>query len=201
MSAPTSSERAEYSVLVVCTANICRSPAATYLLEEVVGADGSVRVGSAGVRARVGATFDEDMAAALGEPLPAFRARQLTSVMIRESDLILAMASVHRAAIVSAVPSAVRRTFTLREFADLADLGGSGAADADATVAGTLSALTAQAPRVRPLRSGMPDDIADPYGKGTAACERAVADIGAAIASLAARLPGGVHTLHSEVGG
>lgn len=191
MSAPTASERGQYSVLVVCTANICRSPAATYLLERAVGFDGSVRVVSAGVRARAGAPFDTDMSAALGETLPAFRARQLTSAMVREFDLILTMASDHRSAVVSAVPSAIRRTFTLREFADLAALAGTGAGtgDADATVADTLSALAARTPQVRPLRSGRPDDIADPYGRGAAAYERAVADISAAVASLAAQMP------------
>ncbi len=198
MSAPASAERPQYSVLVICTANICRSPAAASLLERAMGSDRSVRVGSAGVRARVGAPFDEDMSAALGEELPVFRARQLTSAMIGESDLILTMSSGHRSAVVSAVPSAIRRTFTLREFADLAALAGPGAAGADATAAGTLAALAAQAPRMRPQRSGRPNDIADPYGRGTAAYERAVADISAAVASLAEQLPSGLRTLQAE---
>ncbi|MCW2900610.1 MAG: protein tyrosine phosphatase [Streptosporangiaceae bacterium] len=193
MSAPARPEARPYSVLVVCTANICRSPAAASLLEGALRSDGSVRVGSAGVRARAGAPFDADMASALGDELPNFTARQLTSAMIGESDLILTMTRIHRSAVVSSVPSAVRRTFTLREFTDLAVLAEPGGAYT--TAAERLSALTAQAPLARPRRDRRAeDDIADPYGSGIAAYERAVAEISAAVTSLAAQLPAGRRT-------
>lgn len=47
-------------------------------------------------------------------------ARQLSSTLVQEAALILTMAKAHRAQMVEHVPAALRRTFTLKEFARLA---------------------------------------------------------------------------------
>lgn len=46
-------------------------------------------------------------------------ARQVTADMVRDADLVLAMAAEHRSAVVRLLPRASRYTFTLAEFAAL----------------------------------------------------------------------------------
>jgi protein-tyrosine phosphatase len=185
-SATTGAGPASYEIVVVCTANICRSPVAELLLARSLGGAGGVRVSSAGVHARVGSPIDEEMARLIDGPVAGFAARQLTPEMIRAADLILVMTQGQRSAIVGSVPAAVRRTFTLREYADLAVL----AQQPDIGLAGTsaadrLAALTRSAPRLRSLRApGAVDDIDDPYGRGDQAHATAMAEIDRAVGDI-----------------
>lgn len=173
-------------VLVVCTANICRSPAAAAVLERYLG-DDAVRVSSAGLEARAGSPMDDTMARLVDVPTGQFTARQVTPAMIQVADLVLVMTREQRSAVVGKVPTAVRRTFTLREFADLAVL----AERSDGHPAGTtpavrLLALIAAAPRLRGLRGHVTvDDIEDPYGRGDKANATAAAAIQRAAGDLA----------------
>lgn len=107
-----------FRILTVCTGNICRSPAAELLLARKLAELPDVVVSSAGTGALVGAGIpdaalrllrDEDVDGT------AHRARQLTSAMVRDSDLVLGMTREHRRAAVELIPAATRRTFTLRE--------------------------------------------------------------------------------------
>ena len=113
-----------FSILAVCTGNICRSPAVERLLASQLAP--SVSVSSAGTHALVGHPISEPMATLLRqaavEPEP-FEARRLSEQMVKESDLILAMTRAQRGLVVELWPAAVRRTFTLREFARLFELG------------------------------------------------------------------------------
>lgn len=105
-------------ILTVCTGNICRSPVAERLLAARLG--DRAEVTSAGTRAVVGAPIDPGMASLLdtaGEASGGFAARQLTATQIRDADLVLALTRAHRARILEEVPAALRRTFTLLEFA------------------------------------------------------------------------------------
>lgn len=109
---------APFTILTVCTGNICRSPAAERLLAEELG--GSVEVSSAGSGAVVGHPIDANMAWLMrrdGYRADGFAARQLTEALVRSADLVLALTREHRALIVDLAPAAVRRTFTLTEFA------------------------------------------------------------------------------------
>jgi protein-tyrosine phosphatase len=142
-------------VLFVCEGNICRSPAAEVLLRSCLGPDGAVAVGSAGLAARVGEPIDEPVrrllaARGLGSDVVA---RQLVPDLVRSADVVLTMTAAQRAAVVSRVPAAVRRTFVLREFAGLARLADPIAA---ADPADRLAAVVAGAGRARALagRSG-----------------------------------------------
>lgn len=180
---------APVEVLVVCTANICRSPAAAALLKRSVGGDG-IRVSSAGLEARVGSPMDNMMARLIGGATEQFAARQVTPAMIQDADLVLVMTRDQRSAVVGRVPAAVRRTFTLREFADLAVL----VQQSDDRPEGTspadrLLALAAAAPRLRGSRgAGAVDDIEDPYGRGEQANATAAAEIARAVGDLAGTL-------------
>jgi protein-tyrosine phosphatase len=111
----------------------------------------------------------------------------VTPELVRAADLVLVMTREQRSALVGAVPAAVRRTFTLREFADLAVLADrTGTALAAATPGRRLTALTRLAPRLRALReAGSSDDIEDPYGGDEAAFRTAMAQIQDAVSDIA----------------
>lgn len=186
-SAPPAPPVAPVTVLVVCTANICRSPVAEVLLARALAASGDVRVGSAGLHALTGRPLADGMARLLDDPVPGFAARQVTAELVRAADLVLVMTREQRSALVGALPAAVRRTFTLREFADLAALAGRPGADLLESTAGErLAALARLAPRLRAARrTGAADDIDDPYGRGEDAFATAMAQIQQAVADIA----------------
>ncbi|PFG30666.1 low molecular weight phosphatase family protein [Paramicrobacterium agarici] len=108
-------------VLTVCSGNICRSPMAEQLLRARLSDDDKLAFSSAGTVALSGAPMDERAAQLATEhgSVDAEQqiARELSLEMVRDADLILAMARDHRRAIVEALPRAVRKTFTIREFA------------------------------------------------------------------------------------
>lgn len=111
-----------FRILTVCTGNICRSPAAEYLLRRALGP--GVTVASAGTAALVDRPVDQQMADRLradGVPTDGFRARYLVPALIEGADLVLAMTRDHRAEVVTAVPRALGRTFTLTEYAAILD--------------------------------------------------------------------------------
>jgi protein-tyrosine phosphatase len=113
-------------VLVVCTANVCRSRAAEELLREALaGADFPALVGSAGVRAVTGAPSCATMARLLGERGlwldEAEGARRVTTELLQDQDLVLVPERVHRAALARLLPAARARTFTVLEAAALAE--------------------------------------------------------------------------------
>lgn len=114
------------SVLFVCVGNVCRSPLAQGLLAhrlaELDAAD-RVAVSSAGVRATSGAAMHPTSLSdlqRLGGDLEGFAARRLTESMVREADLVLAATRNVRSAVLHEVPAAMRRAFTIVEFAELA---------------------------------------------------------------------------------
>lgn len=110
-----------FRILVVCTGNVCRSPLAGAVLRDALAeiAPGAFEVESAGTRALVGEPAQPESAAiasSLGSTLEGFTARQLTEPMIERADLVLVLARRHRDAVLRLQP-ALKRTFTLREFA------------------------------------------------------------------------------------
>jgi low molecular weight protein-tyrosine phosphatase len=181
------------SVLVVCTGNVCRSPAAEVLLRSGLGHRSGIRVASAGLAARVGEPVDEPMRRLLRErglSTAAVAARQLTPDLVRQADLVLTMTTEQRAAVVAQVPAAVRRTFTLREFAGLAALAAPDAGSGPGGPAARLRALAQAAPRARARRTAGPDhdDVEDPFRRPEAVHARALAVIDDAVGTLLAVL-------------
>ncbi len=149
------------SVLMVCTGNICRSPAAELILGSL--ALPGVHVESAGTSAQVGEKVDDSMRQMLetdGISVQDFRARQLSSAIIQHSDIILTATSAHRSIVLREVPGALRRTFTLRELADLTEL-----AERDGPLEPVKRSLRiTQLARLRSVRGRDAfDDIDDPY--------------------------------------
>ncbi|MEY8579111.1 low molecular weight phosphatase family protein [Corynebacteriaceae bacterium 6-324] len=114
-----------FSILTVCTGNICRSPLAQNLLEQKLQEFPEITVSSAGTHAMVGESMfaeSQKIALSLGvEDVESHRARQLSEGILESADLILTMTREQRRDVVELSPRATRRVFTVREFARLAE--------------------------------------------------------------------------------
>lgn len=105
-------------ILVVCTGNICRSPAAEQLLRQRLENLGSWAgsVHSAGIGALVDHPADEttqSMMQARGIDLAGHRGTQLTLEHLRQADLVLVMEKHHRQAVLAIDPTARGKTYLL----------------------------------------------------------------------------------------
>ncbi|MGY1727488.1 hypothetical protein ACI79J_11005 [Geodermatophilus sp. SYSU D01062] len=164
--------RSGTSVLVVCTGNVCRSPAAQLLLAAGL-LDAGVTVTSAGTRALSGRPVDPPMARLLrdsGIVTDGFAARDLRPEILREADVVLAAAREHRAAAVAMAPAALRRTLLLTDAAAVAEA--VAAAGWPADVAPDPGARLAALPRLAAAHRapGRPAgaDVPDPYRRDLA---------------------------------
>lgn len=182
------------TVLAVCTGNICRSPAIERLLTHALGPDTPVRVTSAGTHAVVGAAISPPMAdlvADAGATATDFAARQLTTELVADADLILVATRRHRAAVVDLVPAAVRRVFTVRELArfiteiDLAPVHATPWPERVATLVAAAAARRGQT-RAHPAD----DDVIDPYGADDAVYRLSFAQLAPAVTTIARALRG-----------
>jgi low molecular weight protein-tyrosine phosphatase len=179
-----------YAILCVCTGNVCRSPAAELLLAARLGP--SVAVTSAGTLGLVGRPIEPPMAAqlaALGLAADGFAARRLTAADVRGADLVLGLTRGHRAEAVELAPAAVRRSFTLLEFARLLrqispeELPHTPVADR-LRRAVPLAAARRQMV-VGPVNA---DDVVDPYRLAQEVYEQSFAAIRIAVDTIADRL-------------
>jgi protein-tyrosine phosphatase len=167
-----------FDILVVCLGNVCRSPLAERLLrlrfEQMLG-DGAaaVRVTSAGVRAMVGDPMNELSAAELerlgGDP-SGFVSSQVTGQRVTSADLVLTATRDLRSRVLEEAPRALKRTFTIREFAAIAASG----LDRE-RVTGPVD-LVAQAASWRGSAQVLEYDVPDPIGKSPEV-HRDVADL------------------------
>jgi protein-tyrosine phosphatase len=174
-----------FTVLFVCTGNVCRSPSAELLFQASVGGRGDVVVHSAGTHALVNAGIDGPTATVLtrlGFDPTRHRGAQFVPPMAREADLILTAAREHRDSIITQVPTAYRRTFTMKEFARLVHSIPTGTEPRAVITAAHLA---------RPTLGPVPaadDDIPDPF-RGTVTrawdvAEQVVASVGATARGL-----------------
>lgn len=108
-----------FRILLICTGNLFRSPAAEHLLRRRLPERLGIEISSAGSQARPGRPIADAMAALLAESDIAsggFQSSPLSDAGIEAADLILGLEQAHRSAAVSRVPSALGRSFTLKEF-------------------------------------------------------------------------------------
>jgi protein-tyrosine phosphatase len=197
-SAPAESvETKPFTMLIVCTGNICRSPLAEQLLRARFAAVGiPAVVHSAGTGALVGYEMTPEAASLSqgygGDPA-GHAARQLNADLINGADLILTATRQHRADTVSLVPRALRHTFTLNQFARLvtvAEITGGSSVVEPVETAKALRAFITEIAATRgfappPLRAD-DDDIIDPYRQSQAIYDQAGQAIDAAATSITA---------------
>jgi protein-tyrosine phosphatase len=113
----------QFTILIVCTGNICRSPVAERLLRAQSEALGlPVLVHSAGTQSMVGHDMTPEaahLAQHYGADSVDHHSKQLTEQQIAGADLILTATREHRSKVVSLHPRAARYTYTLNQFARL----------------------------------------------------------------------------------
>ncbi len=156
----------KFRILTVCTGNICRSPAAERLLQAALGDE--VEVSSAGVAAVVGGPIHPEMRSLLEQSRVAadgFAARQFTPADIQSADLVLALSREHRFMVVEEVPAALRRSYTLLEFARIVTSPEFPPLPADGLDARLRSMVTHAARYRSRSAADEDDDVPDPYGR------------------------------------
>ncbi|MFB8189391.1 hypothetical protein ACFC14_08680 [Microbacterium sp. NPDC055988] len=200
-------------ILVVCAANVCRSPLAELALRRGLGPESSISVSSAGVRANDGDAIctlvsslhdDEGWAA----QVEAHRARPVSVELIEQSTLVLAASRDIRGELVRLAPRSRDWMFTIKEAAHLGAGFSSSAADRVAEYVAHLDRARSRSvplavsngvgSRVRRLFGNRgaadPSSIADRHGgRGH---RETVAEVEAATASVVAQLGG--HRRHAS---
>jgi protein-tyrosine phosphatase len=175
--------QAAFSILAVCTGNVCRSPAVERLLAPNLRP--TVTVTSAGTHALVGHPISEPMARLLrdrGVDPDGFEGQRLSEQMLKETDLVLTMTRAQRGLVVELWPPAVRRAFTLREFARLLSR-----VDPSTLPQGTAAdrlregILLAAAGRWMARTSPDEDDVLDPFRLSDAVYAESFAQIADAV--------------------
>src|SRR5450755_326123 len=152
-------------VLVVCTANRCRSVMTEALLTRRLAAAGvAARVRSAGLLGQGEPVPPEAVAAMAGYglDLTQHRSRLMTAADLRGADLVLAMAREHVRHAVVTEPGAWPRTFTLRELLRRGQH--AGPRMPGEPLASWLARIQNGRDRVALLGGSPDDDVADPMG-------------------------------------
>jgi protein-tyrosine phosphatase len=168
------------AVLVVCTANVCRSPLAARLLGEAL----EVPVFSAGSHARFA-----DPACPVANPGIVHRSVPLEKAHVRAASLVLGVSREHRSAAVALLPSAQTRSFTLLQAARLAAWLAVEGVVAPASL-GPADRLTWWVEELDAARGDAPrgeawdDDLADPH-ESSAHHEDVLPRLAAAVRTLA----------------
>lgn len=153
-------------IMFVCTGNICRSPMGELLLTRYLRGT-SIRVSSAGTKGLTTHQIDPSarrIMDSIGIDSSGFRSRRLTRSMVQSADLILCFEQGQRKSIVTLVPTAVRYTFLLGDFANMCEYCAQRGLISGTTVQQRLQSVIAQSAMVHPL---LPDsqDIEDPHGQ------------------------------------
>ena len=174
---------AEFSVLTVCTGNICRSPMAEQILRARIADLPELEFSSAGTFAGDGDPMPEQAAALSlrhGADPTRHRARYLTEPILADADLVLAMSRNHRREIVELLPKKVSVTFTLREFArlsadvtdgDIRHAAGMGLTT-KASLAEVVALVASRKGQFGFVTSPDDDDVIDPYRRSDETYER-----------------------------
>ncbi|MBO0985080.1 hypothetical protein [Rathayibacter sp. SD072] len=190
------SEAPVFTILSVCTGNICRSPMAEQLLRRSLAEATSPAGGplfslrSAGVQTRDGYPMDpisSRLSAEYGgEPVGHSSAR-LSEELVAEADVMLTMTREHLVDAARRFPSILLRGFTLLEFARVLPFVIAEvpipAVDDPAVRLRTVVRLAA-AHRGRAPRADGGDDIDDPIGRSEATHARVAAEIAGAVSDI-----------------
>lgn len=107
------------NILIVCIGNICRSPTAEYLLKARLADKPKITVASAGLGALVDKPADAtalEIMSEQGIDASGHRARQVTTDMLVQADIILAMEQSHLDRLHKIAPQIRGRAFLLAKW-------------------------------------------------------------------------------------
>jgi protein-tyrosine phosphatase len=200
-------------ILVVCAANVCRSPLAELALRRGLGADSPLSVSSAGVRANAGDPICS-MVASLHDDeewqsqARAHQARPVTVEQIEQASIVLTASRDIRGELVRLAPRSRDWMFTIKEAAHLGEGFSSSAPDRVVEYVAHLDRARSRAvpltppggvgTRLRHLFGGRtsvdPTSIADRHG--SRGHLETVAEVEASVATIVAQLGG--HRRHSS---
>lgn len=172
-------------VLILCTANQCRSPMGEVLLRALrpdLDVQSAGRL-PGGVQASPPAV---DLVAERGLDLAAHVSRTATPEMVASSDLILGMAREHVRDAILLKPAVRNRAFTLKDLVRRSKL--IGPRGAGQSLADWLGQAAAGRTTADLLGAAATDDVADPMGQSKAryrACADELDDLLARLAALA----------------
>ena len=176
-------------ILTVCTGNICRSRLAAQLLVARL-ASARFHVDSVGTSPMLGERLLNETTELIYRmdlpPLPGHMARALTLDDVVASDLILGMDRQHRKVVASMYPPAVRRAYTLLEFAHVVSQfdamsplwQNQEAPKTETDVLGWVTRMRGVVPRLSPDAQY---DAEDPYGRSKQAFERSAEELERAV--------------------
>lgn len=173
------------NILFVCTGNICRSPAAEYLLRDKIrhtqGVAPEITVSSAGTMGMSGYGMDDRSLRWLdahGIDGTGFVARRVNKRLLKSADLVIGLEQEHVDACLRTAPAVMNRTFRLHQLAEWSRNG-------DLSSLDDLPGTRARLPQVI-------GDHDDPVGlSSTADYDRIVDAIAEDVAAVAALLPEG----------
>ncbi len=162
-------------VLMVCTGNICRSPAMHYLAQRDWAE--AAQVSSAGTHAELGMDATPEIrraAGAFGLSFPRHRPAQLTADMVEVADLVLVATDAHAAWIEREVGHLPRHVFGLKQAAELSRRTDAPVGDtaSDRLRAAAEALYAGQQRDPAPLRS-----LDDPWGHDQETFDRVMAEI------------------------
>ncbi len=180
---PESGPAPEASVLLVCSANQCRSPMAAELLDrrlQALGVPATVR--SAGTSAAAGLPALDEARAAVGG-LDGHRAVTLVAPLVEDADLVLGVTRHHVREAILLCPGAFTRTFTVLE---LARRGRSiGSRSAAEPIAEWLARAGSGRTPADLAGSSVADEVPDPIGYGAAAVAGSADELRVALDEIA----------------
>ena len=185
-----------FALVTLCTGNVHRSALAAALLRQWAGwyldrdLAEAVSVDSAGFAAPAGAPMGDHVLAilrALGADGSTHRAAQVEDSLLAGADLVLVASRRQLEKVLNRTPSALRKTFTIREAGRIAE-------GLEAAAPASPQDLRRVVQRLADLRAGAAratdDDIIDPQGLGEAAYLQMVQEEVGALARLASPLFG-----------
>ena len=154
-----------FRILMVCTANVCRSPMAQAILSGILAKKkNAIEVVSAGLLEGGRPMAPEALRAVAGDGLPmvGYTSRHLSAQDVKSADLVLGMTREHVREVVVLVPEAWGYTFTLKELVRLGEA--QGPRKSDETTRDWLKAASGGRRRSNLLGAAAIDDVSDPIG-------------------------------------